>query len=175
MNEKRVIGIIVTVVMLLFALAAHFVTYKHVEDTRDMQKLYNDSVATLSGLVSGLGGKSVPERLTQVRTAEPQAKKAIEDIHHVLDYFEGLRVPKKMQSELDEVKAAIASEREFMDKLERVFAARLSDELKQAANEAGDAAGLENNYESFNKSLERFIEHMDDCVYPRTRNAFLWL
>lgn len=176
MDKKRLTGIVTAVIMTLVSLVSVFVTHKHLNDTRDMHKLYNDSIHTLSSLVSGLGGKSVPERLTQVRLAEPQAKKAIADIHGVLDYFEDLKVPDKMQSELDEVKAAIASEREFMDKMERFFAARLPDELSGAAYEAGEAAGLEKNHDSFDKSLERFIERMEKCAHKQSRyDVFLWL
>lgn len=176
MDKKRLIGIVTAVIMMIFSLVSVFVTHKHLNDTRDMHKLYNDSIHTLSSLVSGLGGKSVPERLTQVRLAEPQAKKAIADVRSVLDYFEALKVPNKMQSELDEVKAAIASEHEFMDKMERFFAARLPDEFSKAAYEAGEAAGLEKNHDSFDKSLERFIEHMNKCSRTKSRyDIFLWL
>lgn len=174
MNKQRIASIATTVVMLLLVLAAHIITDKHLNDTRGKYELYNDSIATLTGLVSGLGGKSVPDRLAQIRTAEPQAKRAISDIRGVLDYFEGLRVPKKLQRELDDIKAAIESEREFMDKLERVFTVQLADDFRQAATEAGEAAGLESDYESFNSALERFMERMEDCR-PGMRRVFFWL
>lgn len=176
MDKKRVICIAATAIISLLMVLSVVITQKHISDTRDMHKLYKDSIRTLSELVSGLGGKSVPDRLTQVRNAEPQAKKAIADIRSVLDYFGKLKVPKKMQSELDDVQKAIKSEHEFMDKMEHVFAARLSGEFSRAAYEAGEAAGLEKNHDSFNMTLERFIERMDECKRRKSRyDMFLWL
>lgn len=176
MKKQRIAGIVTTVVVLLLILLARIVTDAHVSQTREKQRLYTESMSMLNGLVSGLGGKSVPERLNQVRSDEQQAKRAIEDIRGVLDYFESLNVPRIMRSELGEVTAAIGRERDFMDKLERVFAARLEGEFKVAAAEAGEAAGLTNADDGFNKALERFIEHMDECMRPRTKRATVfWL
>jgi len=175
MGKKRVIGIVTTVVIVLLTISAHIVTNKHVGDTRDNYRLYNDSIAVLTRLVSGVSGKTAPEQIAHMIDTEPQARAAITDIHSVLNYFEDLSVPNKMQPELDEVIAALPSEREFMNKLERVFASRTVDEFRRNAADAGNAAGLERNYESFNSSLERFIERMEDCAYPRKGEIFLWL
>ncbi len=175
MEKKRIIGIVTTVIIVLLTISAHIVTNKHVSDTRDNYRRYNDSIAVLTRLVSGISGKTAPEQIAHMINTEPQAKAAIADIRGVLDYFEKLSVPNKMRSELDEVIAALPSEREFMNKLERVFASRTADELRQSATVAGNAAGLERNYESFDSSLERFIERMEDCAYPRHRGTFLWL
>lgn len=175
MDKKRILGIVTTVIVLLFMLSGHIITRKHVDDTRDMHKLYNDSIGMLTELVSGVSGKTAPEQVAHMISAEPQANGAIADIRRVLDYFGNLKVPQEMQSALDDVIAALPSEHEFIVKLERVFASRTVDEFRRNASEAGKAAGLERERGSFNSSLERFMERMEDCARPRTRHTFLWL
>ena len=93
-----------------------------------------------------------------------------------MDYFEELKVPKKLKDEHNAVLEEIVYERDFLDKIERVFSSKRDDEFRKNCTAAGEAAGKVTGKKGFDSSLDLFVKEMDRLdKFDNARSGFVWL
>ena len=176
MTRKTVMGIISAVVGIGAALIAIFATRGHINETHKYYDSYQNGMGVLSEIVSGFDTRSTAECMYYIAEIRGEAAAAISDIRGAVDYFEELKVPKKLKDEHNAVLEEIVHERDFLDKIERVFSSKHDDEFRKNCTAAGEAAGKVIGKNSFDSSLDLFVKEMDRLdKFDNTRSGFVWL
>lgn len=176
MTRKTVMGIISAVVGVGAALIVIFATRGHINETHKYYDSYKNGMDALSEIVSGFSARSTAESMYYIVEVRGEAAKAISDIREAVDYFEELNVPKKLKDEHNAVLDEIVYERDFLNKIERVFSSKRDDEFRKNCTAAGEAAGKVTGKKGFDSSLDLFVKEMDRLdKFDNTRSGFVWL
>lgn len=103
----------------------------------------------------------MPKTLTFVRENKGRAVKAVENLRGVCDYFEKVKVPRKLKDELAKVRAGIPDMRNFLDKYENMFQdVMLESEFKAYVSEMSKSVSALQESGSFIIAEQEFMRAM---------------
>lgn len=122
--------------------------------------------------IASAGGR--PQMLASVLENKPRAVKAVNNLREVCDYFETVKVPGKLKTELIEVRAAIPGFRRFLDKYENMFQdVMLESEFVAYVNEMSDSVEAIAGDNSFIMAEQRFMKKMQRL--DDRKGGLMWL
>lgn len=175
MKKSAVFSILSAVVSLITAFTLFMISrgnIKKAEENNELLAVSFTETARILGDIAGAGGR--PQMLLSVSENKSRAVKAVNELRSVCDYFEKVKVPGVLKTELAQVRASIPGFRRFLDKYENMFQdVMLESEFKAYVNELSDTTGTLTDENGFLMAEQRFMRKLKQL--DEGRDVFLWL
>lgn len=175
MKKKTIIPMLSVICSFLMAFVLFMISRGNIKKAEENNELLAVNFVELGLIlddIASAGGR--PQMLASVRENKPRAVKVVNNLREVCDYFETVKVPGKLKTELIEVRAAIPGFRRFLDKYENMFQdVMLESEFVAYVNEMGDSVEAIAGDNSFIMAEQRFMKKMKRL--KDSRRGLMWL
>lgn len=175
MKKKTIIPILSVICSFLTAFVLFMISRGNIKKAEKYNELLAVNFAELAVVledIAGAGGR--PQMLASVLENKPRAVKAVNNLREVCDYFEKVKVPGNLKTELIEVRAAIPGFRRFLDKYENMFQdVMLESEFIAYVNDMGDSVEAITDDNGFIMAEQRFMKKMKRL--KDSRRGLMWL
>lgn len=175
MKKSAVFSILSVVVSAIVAVTLFMISHgniKKAEENNELLAVNFTEIFRVLKDIANAGGR--PQMLASVAENKPTAVKAVNELRSVCDYFENVKVPGALKTELTEVRAAIPVFRRFLDKFENMFQdVMLESEFKAYVHESSVAAETLADENGFLMAEQRFMRKLKRL--DEGRDPFLWL
>lgn len=175
MKKRTLISTLSAVGAILIAFVLFMISRENIKKAEKYNELLAVNFVELGMVledIAGAGGR--PQMLASVRENKPRALNAVNNLREVCDFFEMVKVPGNLKTELAEVRAAIPSMRRFLDKYENMFQdVTLESEFIAYVNEMSNSVEAIAGDNSFIMAEQRFMRKMkrlDD-----RKGGLMWL
>lgn len=175
MKKKTIIPILSVIVSFLTAFVLFMISRGNIKKAEENNELLAVNFTELGAVledIAGAGGR--PQMLASVSKNKPRAVKAVNNLREVCDYFETVKVPGRLKTELAEVRAAIPGFRRFLDRFENMFQdVMLEREFAAYVSELGDTVEVLTGDDSFIMAEQRFMKKMQRL--EDRKGGLMWL
>lgn len=173
---KKLIAIIPIVIAAALAIAAVFVTNKHVDDTKNYYKEYISALGKLNGYLTEI--VKADDQTSAARSRRGDALKEIETLRNAAEYFEKLKTPKCLRDDHEELIKTISKEHTYINTVESVFNSSSSGQTEKALSEMSDFVTYQSSKDGFPMSAAKFIAAVDreqEHARKSKRSVFVWI
>lgn len=177
MRNKRFVSILSSVVSLVLGFTLFMIHKGHVDKAMKMHEQLASSMremnAMLSELISAGTEGGMPQMLSAARSNQTRAAEAAKKMREVCDYFEKVKVPSSLKSELSAVRKGIPEMRRFIDSFEGLFGSvMIESEFMNAVEALGKNTEQLVETDGFARAEASFISELERIRY---RKGFIWL
>lgn len=179
--NKKTIPILSTVGAIVLGLVVFLISNGNIKKAEKQNEILAENFAEMlkitEEIVDSYRAGGMPQTLTFVRENKDRAVKTVENLRGVCDYFEKVKVPKKLKVRLENVRAGIPDMRRFLDKYENMFhGVMLESEFKGYVGEMSKAASALKEEGSFIVAEQEFMRELSRLRRGSSRyNRFFWL
>lgn len=175
MKKKTLVPILSAVGTFLAAFVLFMISRGNIKKAENNNELLAVNFTELCKVledIAGAGGR--PQMLASVRENKSRAVNAVNNLRSVCDYFEKVKVPGKLKSELADIRAGIPAMQRFLDKYENMFQdVMLESEFKSYVNEMTIAVSALEDDNSFILAEQRFMRKMK--LLDNRKGGLIWL
>lgn len=176
--RKEFKTVISSIVSLIIAIVLFFGVSQHnIKKAERQNEIFAEGLSDMLRITEEMAQacrESRSKMMVYIVENKDSAKAAIEKVRGVCRYFENVKVPKALKTELEKVQGCIPDMRRFLDKYEEIFDMTSIDDLKRRINEMTDtldALGRDGGFILAEQEFMRELEHQR--LY--SRKVFIWL
>lgn len=157
----------------MIAFVLFMVSHGNIKKAEENNELLAVNFTELGRVLEDITGGR-PQMLASVRENKTRAVNAVNNLRKVCDYFEKVKVPGNLKTELAEVRASIPGFRRFLDKFENMFQdVMLESEFRSYVNELSDVVGTLTDENGFLLAEQRFMRKLKQL--GDRRGGLMWL
>lgn len=157
----------------MIAFVLFMVSHGNIKKAEENNELLAVNFTELGRVLEDIAGGR-PQMLASVRENKTRAVNAVNNLRKVCDYFEKVKVPGNLKTELAEVRASIPGFRRFLDKFENMFQdVMLESEFRSYVNELSDVVGTLTDENGFLLAEQRFMRKLKQL--GDRRGGLMWL
>lgn len=173
MKKRTLISTLSSVGAILIAFVLFMVSHGNIKKAEENNELLAVNFTELGRVLEDITGGR-PQMLASVRENKTRAVNAVNNLRKVCDYFEKVKVPGNLKTELAEVRASIPGFRRFLDKFENMFQdVMLESEFRSYVNELSDVVGTLTDENGFLLAEQRFMRKLKQL--GDRRGGLMWL